>query len=83
MGEETECLSITLRFLATGNSFQDLKFITRTPPQAISLIVLEACRPSPNFLKKKQIICAETNYFFMSSTVEFEKFSLFLHTNFV
>ena len=32
-------LSITLRFLATGSSFEDMKFLTRTSPQAISLIV--------------------------------------------
>lgn len=37
-------LSITLRFLATGNSFQDLKFSSTVSPQAIGKIVMETCK---------------------------------------
>ncbi|GFO24820.1 hypothetical protein PoB_005132500 [Plakobranchus ocellatus] len=36
-------LSITLRFLATGNSFEDLKFMSAICPQAIGNIVMETC----------------------------------------
>lgn len=36
-------LSITLRYLATGNSFEDLKFTSAVSPQSIRLIVMETC----------------------------------------
>ncbi|ESO93725.1 hypothetical protein LOTGIDRAFT_100028, partial [Lottia gigantea] len=36
-----ERLSVTLRYLATGNSFQDLKFNTAISPQAIGKIVID------------------------------------------
>lgn len=36
-------LSITLRYLATGNSFEDLKFTSAISPQAIGRIVEETC----------------------------------------
>lgn len=39
----SERLSITLRYLASGNSFEDLKFLTATSPQAIGKIVIETC----------------------------------------
>ncbi|KAJ8035827.1 Protein ALP1-like [Holothuria leucospilota] len=51
-----ERLSITLRFLATGNSFEDLKFITRTSPQAIGKIVFETCEVITQCLQRQQAI---------------------------
>lgn len=39
----TERLTTTLRFLATGRSFEDLKFATAIAPQTISGIILETC----------------------------------------
>lgn len=36
-------LAITLRYLATGNSFEDLKFSAAISSQAIGKIVLETC----------------------------------------
>lgn len=36
-------LSITLRYLATGNTFEDLKFGCAVSPQAIGKIVIETC----------------------------------------
>lgn len=36
-------LSITLRFLATGNSFEDLKFSYAVSPQSIGKIIVETC----------------------------------------
>ena len=38
-----ERLSITLRFLATGNTFEDLKFLSAISPQAIGGIVIDTC----------------------------------------
>lgn len=39
-----ERLTATLRFLATGQSFEDLKFPTRISPQALGKIIPETCR---------------------------------------
>lgn len=36
-------LSVTLRYLATGNSFEDLKFSTAISAQSIGVIVIETC----------------------------------------
>ncbi|GFO43143.1 ankyrin repeat domain-containing protein 27 [Plakobranchus ocellatus] len=38
-----ERLSITLRYLATGNTFEDLKFVSAIAPQTIGKIVIETC----------------------------------------
>ena len=38
-------LSITLRYLATGNTFEDLKFISAISPQLIGIIVMETFTP--------------------------------------
>lgn len=52
----SERLSITLRFLATGNSFEDLKFICRTSPQAIGRFVLETCTAITQCLQRQQTV---------------------------
>ncbi|XP_018804797.1 PREDICTED: uncharacterized protein LOC108978796, partial [Bactrocera latifrons] len=44
-------LAITLRFLATGNSFEDLKFSTAISAQAIGKIVIETCEAITKVLK--------------------------------
>lgn len=44
-------LSITLRYLATGNTFEDLKFTSAISPQSISIIVMETCTAVINSLK--------------------------------
>jgi len=36
-------LSITLRYRATGNTFEDLKFTSAISPQSIGIIVMETC----------------------------------------
>jgi hypothetical protein len=38
-----ERLTATLRFLATGRSYEDLKYTTLIPPQALSYIITETC----------------------------------------
>lgn len=44
-------LMVTLRYLATGNSFQDLKFSSAISSQAIGGIVLETCEAIATVLK--------------------------------
>ena len=44
-------LSVTLRYLATGNTFEDLKFSNAVSPQSISKIVMETCRAIIHCLK--------------------------------
>ncbi|XP_055625145.1 putative nuclease HARBI1 [Toxorhynchites rutilus septentrionalis] len=45
-------LSITLRYLATGNTFEDLKFSAAVSPQSIGHIVIETCAALINSLKE-------------------------------
>lgn len=44
-------LSLTLRYLASGNTFEDLKFLTAIAPYTISLIVMETCEAIIKVLK--------------------------------
>jgi hypothetical protein len=44
-------LSITLRYLATGNTFEDLKFTGAISPQSIGIIVMETCTALVHSLK--------------------------------
>lgn len=53
-------LSITLRFLATGNSFEDLKFTYTVSPQAIGRIVIETCQAINLVLKQNIMVSIET-----------------------
>lgn len=54
-------LSITLRYLATGNTFEDLKFISAISPQSIGKIVIETCEALiyclRNYIKVSYIVC--------------------------
>lgn len=47
-----ERLSATLRYLATGRSYEDLKFTTLISKQALSLIIPETCEAIISVLKK-------------------------------
>jgi len=57
-------LSITLRYLATGNTFEDLKFISAISPQSIGKIVIETCEALiyclRNYIKVSYIFCRQT-----------------------
>jgi hypothetical protein len=44
-------LSIALRYVATGNTFEDLKFTSAISPQSIGIIVMETCRALIHNLK--------------------------------
>lgn len=48
-----ERLSVTLRFLATGRSFQDLKFSALISPQALGEIIPETCHAITTVLRKE------------------------------
>lgn len=41
---------ITMRFLASGDSYEDLSFLARVSPQSISTIVMEVCHALVGFL---------------------------------
>jgi len=45
-------LTATLRFLATGRSYEDLKFSTIMSPQALRKIIPETCRAIYKVLKE-------------------------------
>lgn len=47
-----ERLTITLRYLATGNSYEDLKFSSAISPQSIGNIIPETCWAIYETLKK-------------------------------
>jgi hypothetical protein len=44
-------LSITLRYLATGNNFEDLKFTSAISPQSIGIIFMKTCTALIHSLK--------------------------------
>lgn len=48
----SERLSITLLYLATGNTFEDLKFLSATSPLSTNNIVKETCQTIINSLKE-------------------------------
>lgn len=57
-------LAITLRYLATGDSFQSLHFLFKVSPQLISTIVPEVCAALNQVLQTEiQVsLCNETIY---------------------
>lgn len=50
-----ERLTATLRFLATGRSYEDLKFSTLISPQALGQIIPETCQAIYSVLKNKYL----------------------------
>ena len=52
----SEHLSITLRFLASGNSYEDLKFLAARSPQAIGKLVIDTCEAIILCLKRQNLI---------------------------
>jgi hypothetical protein len=56
-----DCLMVTLRFLATGESFSRFQFSTRIPQCTISKIIPETCKATyetmkDEFLKVSQLL---------------------------
>lgn len=54
-------LAVTLRFLASGNSFEDLKFLTAIAPQTIVKFVIETCEAINEVLKNYIEVKFKTN----------------------
>jgi len=52
-------LSTTLRYLATGQSFEDLKFTTAIAPQTLSKIIIVTCEALVTVLKD----CIQVSFF--------------------
>ena len=50
-----ERLSATLRFLATGRCYEDLKFTTMISPQALRVLIPETCRVIYKVLRKQYL----------------------------
>jgi len=65
-------LSITLRYLATGNSFQDLSYSTRIAPNTLSKLVPETLKAIIKVLGDKVINCPSVS---MEWQVVAEKFN--------
>lgn len=51
---------ITLRFLSTGNSFEDLSYLARVSPHAISRIVMEVCTALISILSNQMQVSLHT-----------------------
>lgn len=56
--------AITLRYLATGDSFQSLHFLFKISPQLISQIVLEVCNALNEALKGEIKVNHDINYIY-------------------
>lgn len=59
-----ERLTATLRFLATGRSYEDLKFSVAISPQALGQIIPETCTAIYSVLKHKYLKVRTTILFF-------------------
>jgi len=62
-----ERLALTLRFLATGRAFEDMKFSFIVSPSAISQVVIETC---------EALICVLQDYMKVSQTLKCVLFKL-------
>lgn len=50
---------VTLRFLASGDSYEDLSFLSRISPQSISTIIMEVCHTLVGLLANLlRVICS-------------------------
>lgn len=66
-----ERLSATLRYLATGRNYQDLKFTTVISAQALSEIIPETCQAIYQVLHNKNYM--KVSRFFINKQVYFRK----------
>lgn len=57
-----ERLTATLRYLATGNSYEDLKFSTAISPQLLSKIIPETCTAIYEELSKEGYLKVNKHY---------------------
>lgn len=57
-----ERLSATLRFLASGQDYEDLKFLTAISSQSLGYIVMDTCSVIINILKGLIKVCLQYLY---------------------
>jgi hypothetical protein len=57
-----ERLSATIRFLATGITYEDLKFSAAISPQALGVIIPETCAEIYEVLKKDYLNVSYISY---------------------
>ncbi|CAH1963126.1 unnamed protein product [Acanthoscelides obtectus] len=67
-----ERLTATLRFLATGRSYEDLKFTTIISPQALGVIIPETCEAIYKVLRKDYFKFRQTEDEWKNITKHFE-----------
>jgi hypothetical protein len=53
----TECLAITLRFLATGDSYHSVTYLFKVSMQSVSLIIPHVCEALINALDADVKVC--------------------------
>lgn len=58
-----ERLSATLRFLATGRKYEDLKFSVIISPQALSSIIPEVCAAIIQVLDNIKVNCSFVSFY--------------------
>ncbi|KAK4883934.1 hypothetical protein RN001_000205 [Aquatica leii] len=54
----TERLTLTLRYLATGDSYKSLMYLFRIPANTISTIIPEVCQAIYDVLKDEYLKCS-------------------------
>lgn len=74
-----ERLVATLRYLATGCSYEDLKFRTGISPQALSEIIPETCKAIYDALKTSYLRVSKNNFFIQIYISYFYKTSQKIH----
>lgn len=61
-----ERLSVTLRYLATGRTYEDLKFTAVISAQSLGQIIPETCSAIYIVLKKEYLkVCSKKHYYFL------------------
>ncbi|CAH1999866.1 unnamed protein product [Acanthoscelides obtectus] len=64
-----ERLSVTLRFLATGRSYEDLKFSSIISPQAFGKIIPETCEALYKVLRKGYLKVSKSNFLLLIALI--------------
>lgn len=74
-----ERLSATLRFLATGRSYEDLKFSTVISPQALGYIIPETCEAIYKVLRRDWLKVNKNSLFIFIISYYYENLSKLQH----